>query len=70
MAHLERSCSKGSPGEYGDPAMEDICEINLWMLGWVESHEQPAEGGRGGIFCDKGTAGEKWTGMEVSEDFT
>lgn len=62
MAHLERSCSKGSLGEYGDPMMEDICGINLWMLGWGASHEQLAEGG---IFCDKGTAGEKWIGMEL-----
>ena len=67
MAHLERSCSKGSPGEYGDPLMADIGGIDLWMLGWVGggSHEQSAEGGRGGIFCDKGTAGEKWTRMEL-----
>lgn len=44
--------------------MEIICGINLWMLGLGERHEQLAEGGRGGIYCDKGTAGEKWTGME------
>ena len=67
MAHLERSCSKGSPGEYGDPMMEDIGGLDLWMLGWGQggSHEHCAEGGRGGIFCEKGIAGEKWTGMEL-----